>query len=106
MADERYRTLIETPEFSAQFDAIIERHSLSVIGPVLDGLLWGIASNPKEYDRGTWNIRIAKSRALGLTVPRLQIYFQVQNEGQSNEAVLLLWVEESSPTNELGESIQ
>jgi hypothetical protein len=75
MADEPlYRTLRESPEFSAQFDEIVDKHSLNVIGPVLDGLLWGIASNPKGYYRVTWNIRMARNQVLGLTVARLRIF--------------------------------
>lgn len=102
MADpHRYRTLIELPEYSAQIDAIVGRHSPDVIAPVLSGLLWGIASNPRAYERLSWNIRIAKSRSLNLATPRLLILFQIENEGEDNEQILLCWVQESSPIDEI-----
>jgi hypothetical protein len=99
----RYRTLVETDECAAQFDAILARYSSAVIGPVLEGLLWGIATNPKGYDQTTWNVRIAKSsHELGLTIPAFRIFFQVQNEGTNDESVLLLWIEEMISTDEMG----
>jgi hypothetical protein len=101
----RYRTLKESLEFSAQFDAIVEKHSLSVIGPVLDGLLWGIASGPKGYDRVTWNIRVAKNQVFGLTVPRLRIFFGIESEDEADEHVLLLWIEEIGASDDLGEPL-
>ncbi len=104
MADgPHYRTLRETPEFTAQYDEIVAKHSLGVIGPVLDGIRWGIASNPKGYDRVTWNIREARNDTLGLTVPMLRIFFSIEKEDQEDENVLLLWVEEIPTTNELGQ---
>ena len=97
----RYRELEQLPEFAAQFDAIIERYSEQVIGPVIDGLMWGIASSPQEYDRTTWNMRIAKSPSLGLTIPTLRIFFQILNEAQENERVLLCWIEETSTIDDI-----
>jgi hypothetical protein len=97
----RYRQLEQLPEFTAQIDAIIERYSEQVIGPVIDGLMWGIASNPQEYDRTTWNMRIAKSPSFGLTIPRLRIFFQILGEGKEDERVLLCWIEETDAMDDI-----
>lgn len=99
-----YRTLKESSEFSAQYDSIMEKHSVSVIGPVIDGLLWGIASGPKGYDKVTWNIRMGRSDNLGLTIPQVTIFFSIENEDQSDEHILLLWIEELGSIDELGVS--
>jgi hypothetical protein len=99
-----YRTLRETPEFTAQFDELVTKYSLAVLGPVLDGILWGIASSPKGYDRVTWNIREARNDTLGLTIPILRIFFSIEKEDQEDEHVLLLWIEEIGTTGELRQS--
>ena len=86
MSDQRrYRTLVETPEYTAQRDAISAKYSDQVIGPPLNGLLWGIATNPDQYDRATANIYRALSRSLGLTVPILRVFFAIENKGADNE---------------------
>lgn len=97
----RYRTLVELPEYTAQCDSLIAKYSEDVIGRVLLGLLWGIAANPQAYDRTTWNVRIAKSASLGLTIPTFRIFFQIQNEGKEDEQVLLCWIEETGTTEEV-----
>jgi hypothetical protein len=99
----RYRTLEELPEYTAQFDSIVQRYSEEVIGPVLAGLMWGIATNPQAYNQTTWNIRIAKSRSLGLTIPTFRIFFQLLNEGKESERVLLCWIEETNTIEEITE---
>jgi hypothetical protein len=96
-----YRTLQETPEFSAQYDALIEKYSVNVIGPVLDALFWGITSNPKGYDGVAWRIRVAKNDILGLTIPRFRIFFSIEREGNEDEYVLLLWIEDMPVTEEI-----
>ncbi|MBV9759141.1 MAG: hypothetical protein JO340_01140 [Acidobacteriaceae bacterium] len=90
----RYRTLVETDEYTAQRDAILAKYSEDVIGGPLNGLLWGIATNPDQYDRATANIYQAVSRVFGLTIPVLRIFFGIENRGTDNEHVLLLWIEE------------
>lgn len=90
----RHRTLVETPEYTAQRDAIVTKYSDDVIDPPLNGLLWGIATNPDQYDRATANIYRALSRSLGLTIPILRIFFAIENKAEDNEYVLLLWIEE------------
>jgi len=102
MADQqRLRTLAEMPEYTANFDSIVERYSEEVIGPVLTGLLNGIAANPQAYDRTVWGARIAKSDRYGLTIPTFRIFFQITNEGKDDEAVLLLWIEETNIIDEI-----
>ena len=104
MSDQhRYRTLVEAPEYTAQFDDILSRHSINVIAPVLAGLAWGIATNPRAYSRTISNLYVAKSRSLGLTIPTFMILFQIQNEGEENEQVLLCWIEEISTAEEISE---
>lgn len=97
----RYRPFEELPEYTAQCDSLIAKYGETVIGRVLLGLLWGIARHPAEYDRTTWNMRIAKSASLGLTIPTFRIFFQIRNEGQENEDVLLCWIEETGTTEEI-----
>ncbi len=89
----RYRTLVETPEYTAQRDAIVSKYSEEVLGPPLTGLLWGIATNPDQYDKVTAHIYRALSRSLGLTIPVVRIFFGIENKGD-NEHVMLLWIEE------------
>jgi hypothetical protein len=102
MAEEpRRSTLQETAEFSAQIDEIVACHSREVILPVLSGILDGIAKNPMAFDQATWNVRIAKSDPLGLTVPTFTVVFQIQNQGQNDEYVLLLWIQENDPADEI-----
>ncbi len=90
----RYRTLVETSEYTAQRDAIIAKYGNAVIESPLNGLLWGIATHPDRYDRASANIYRALSRSLGLTVPILRIFFGIENKGEDNEYVLLLWIDE------------
>jgi hypothetical protein len=105
MADPpRYRELVETEEFSAQHDEIVARYSLDVIGPVLNGLYWGIAENPRAYSRTVGKIYLARSRQVGLTVPVFTIFFSIENEGREDEMVLLLWIEEANAIEDMGYS--
>jgi len=99
-------TLQEAPEFSAQVDAIITRHSRDVILPVLEGLFDGIAKNPRVFERAAWNVRVAKSDPLGLTVPTFRVVFQIQNEKQGDEYVLLLWIQEDDPEQDIMETLK
>jgi hypothetical protein len=50
------REVFETDEYTAQYDDFIARYSLDVIGPVLTGLIEGIAKNPRAMDRVTGSI--------------------------------------------------
>ncbi|PYT26214.1 MAG: hypothetical protein DMG57_22325 [Acidobacteria bacterium] len=68
------------------------------------GLLSSISSNPQAYDRTIgWNMRIAKSRSLGLTIPTFRVFFQIENEGKEDERVLLCWIEEISTADVITE---
>jgi hypothetical protein len=98
----RQRTLVETPEFTAQFDDLIRRHSDALIGPPLAAAMWGIATNPQAYSRVIGTIRIAKTRSLGLAVPALRIFFQILDESAPDERVLLCFIEEDSGAEDDG----
>ena len=103
MDDQPGHHMVELPEFTAQFESIISKYSEEVIGPVLRGLLWGIATNPQAYSRTTGRIYIAKSRSLGLTIPTFLVLFQIENEGKEDEQVLLCWIEETNTIDEITE---
>ena len=97
MADgPRYRELVETPEYSAQLDSLVERYSVEILEAALMGVLWGIATNPEEYSRGTWNIRQAKTRSFDALHPSLVILFEIADQNK----VLLRWIEEISALDE------
>jgi hypothetical protein len=95
------REYTETPEYTAQYDELIERHSLAVIGPILTGLIEGIAKNPRAMDRTTGRIWMTRSKSLGLTIPTFTIFFSIEGEGPESEQILLLWIEENSTTEEI-----
>jgi hypothetical protein len=101
----RYWTAVQLPEYTAQFDAIIAKYALDIIGPALDGLLWGVHTNPRAYDVTIWKFRVAKSAWLGLTIPRFRIFFQIANENENDEHILLCWIEEMSSIEEMTENI-
>jgi hypothetical protein len=87
MADApRYRTFVETPEYTAQLDFLAAAHSIDVLESALMGILWGMATNPQKYEQVTWNIHRAKTRARDPLHPCFQIFFQIKDE---NEVVLL-----------------
>ena len=65
MAVQRYRTLVERPEYAAQLDFLVGVYGASAMEPTLLGLLWGVITKAEEYDQVTWNIRVAKSRSFG-----------------------------------------
>ena len=95
----RYRELVETPEYTAQLDALVERFSIEILESALMGVLWGVATNPEVYDRGTWNIRRAKSRsfdALFQSFPSFVILFTITDQN----TVTLLWIEEVTAISE------
>jgi hypothetical protein len=91
----------EVVETTAQFDAIIARHSLEVIGPVLTGVIEGIAKSPRAFDRVTGNIWMTRSSSLGLTIPTFTIFFSIEGEAPEGERVLLLWIEENNTVEEI-----
>jgi hypothetical protein len=102
MADQHgYRRLEQLEEFTAQYEAIVARHSSTVITPVLDGIFWGISKNPRAYERTKGKLRSVKSKSLGLTIPRFWLLFEIQNEGQEDEYILLCWIEEISETEQI-----
>jgi len=94
---------VESPEYTKQFDSIMEKYRSGVIRYVLAGLLWGIATNPKAYSQTTWNFRIAKSRSLDGTIPTFSIFFQIENDGVEDERILLRWIEATTTIEEITE---
>ncbi len=95
------REVLETPEYTAQFDDIIGAYSIEVIGPVLTGLIEGIAKNPRAMDHVTGSMWMARSKSLGLTIPTFTIWFSIEGEGPESERVLLLWIEENKTSDEI-----
>lgn len=100
MADDPHlRTLLETEEYSAQCDFLRAFYSAEVIEPILNGLLWGIAKGPTAYERVHRDIRAAKSKSFNLRTPAFQILFQILDQNQPTERVLLCWIEEVDPSD-------
>jgi hypothetical protein len=44
---------------------------------------------------------MARSKYLGLTVPRFTIFFSIEGENPESERVLLLMIEENSTTDDI-----
>jgi hypothetical protein len=98
MADgARYRTFLETPEYSDQFESIAQTYSDELLETLLLGLFWGIASNPEQYDKISWNIRRARSTSFDPEDPRFDVLFEIKDEN----TVGLLWIQETSGIDEL-----
>ena len=88
---------METPEYAAQLESLAQTYSDEILEALLLGLLWGIATNPDQYDRVTWNIRRAKSRSFDAGDPCFLVLFQILD----NDSVALLWIEEIGGMEEL-----
>jgi hypothetical protein len=43
------REVMETSEYTANYDDIVERHSLAVVGPILTGLIERHSEKPEGY---------------------------------------------------------
>jgi hypothetical protein len=71
----RFRTLEELPEYKAQLSEIIAKYPVEVFEPVLRVLMWGIITNPMQYDTVLWNHRIAKSQPFRPEEPTIRIFF-------------------------------
>lgn len=97
----RYRELVETPEYTAQLEHLAQTYSDGVIEPILQGIFWGMATNPRAYDRVTGSMWEARSRSFNELDPRFRIFFGLPNEAQ----VLLLWIEEIRDIDELDDSL-
>lgn len=59
---------------------------------------------PKNWLRnmGIW---MAKSKYLGLTVPRFTVFFSIEGDAPESERILLLWIEEISTAGEISGSL-
>jgi hypothetical protein len=101
MADAaEYRELLETAEYSAQLESFAQAYSDEVLEAALQGVLWGIATNPDRYERVTANpdIWMARARSFNDDDPCFKIFFGIPNSHQ----VLLLWIEEIRSIDEIG----
>jgi hypothetical protein len=96
----RYRTLVESEQYTALFDMIAAKYPAHILRRLLSGVMWGIAKNPQAYNRVLGGIRIAKTRSFGQAFPTFSVLFQIQNEGEDDENVLLKWIEEASANDE------
>ncbi len=98
MADgTRYRTFVETPEYSDQFESIAQTYSDEVLETLLLGVFWGLASNPEHYDKITWSIRRARSVSFHPEDPRFDILFEIRDE----DTIGLLWIQEIGGIEEI-----
>lgn len=60
-----------------------------------------MAKSPRAMDQLTGSIWMAKSKYLGLTVPRFTIFFSIEGDAPETEHILLLWIEEIGATEEI-----
>src|ERR1700719_401558 len=99
MADvARYRTFVETPEYSDQFESIAQTYSDEVLETLLLGVFWGMATNAEQYDdKVTWNIRRARSTSPDPKDPRFDVLFEIKDEN----TIGLLWIQEIGGIEEL-----
>ena len=88
---------METPEYEAQIEFLAQQYSDETLESALVAMLWGLATNPEEYDRITQSIRVAKSRSFDEERPRFRIFFEIVD----NSTVLLVWIEEIGATEEI-----
>jgi hypothetical protein len=93
----RYRTFVETPEYSGQFESIAQTYSDEVLETLLNGVFWGMATNPEEYERVTANIRRARTTSPDPDDPRFDILFEINDEN----TIGILWIEEISALEDL-----
>jgi NAD dependent epimerase/dehydratase family enzyme len=91
----KHRTFIWLEEFTVQYDMLVERYSEEVMEQALRGVLWGIATNPWQYDRVTAHIYQAKTRPLGLSVPPFKVNF---GTGETDNEVVMMFIEEVTGT--------
>jgi hypothetical protein len=98
MADgPRYRSFVETPEYSDQFESIAQTYSDEVLERLLLGVFWGLATNPEQYDKITWNLRRARTMSFDQEDPRFDILFEIRDD----DTIGLLWIQETGGIEEL-----
>ncbi len=86
----RYRTFVEAPEYSEQFESIAQTYSDEVIEQLLLGAFWGMATNAEQYERVTGNIRRARTASPDQGDPRFDVLFEIRDEN----TIGLLWIQE------------
>jgi hypothetical protein len=97
----RYRTFVETPEYTPQFDGIQAKYGMDLLTRLLAATMNGIATKPTVYDCVLWDIRMAKTRSFRPEHPAFRIFFQIQNIDKEDEHILLCWIEEINAIDEL-----
>jgi hypothetical protein len=98
MADgTRYRTFVEAPEYSDQFESIAQIYSDEVLETLLLGVFWGLATNAEQYGQITWNLRRARSTSFHPEDPRFDILFEIRDD----DTIGLLWIQETGGIEEL-----
>jgi hypothetical protein len=95
------REVVETEEYTAQYDDIVAKYTVDVIGPILTGLIEGIAKNPRAMEQLTGNLWMVRSKDFGLTIPRFTVFFSIEGANPEDEKILLLWIEENKTTDEI-----
>ena len=78
---------------------LVERYSSDMMDKALAGVFWGMGTDPRQFEKVTWNIYQAKSRPMGLSVPMFKIEFGM---GESDNEVVLMWIEEVARIEEIG----
>jgi hypothetical protein len=101
MADgARHRTFVETPEYSGQFESLAQTYSDEVLEDLLRGVFWGLATNAEQFEKVTWNLRRARTTSFHPDDPRFDIFFEIRDD----DTLGLLWIQEISGTDDLGDS--
>jgi hypothetical protein len=93
----RYRTFVETLEYSGQFESISQTYSDEVVETLLVGVFWGMAINAERYERVVADIRRARTTSPDPADPRFDILFEIKDEN----TIGLLWIEEISAIEDL-----
>jgi len=100
MADSpRYRTFVETLEYTGQFEAIAQTYSDEVLETLLLGVFWGMATNAEQYDKVTWNIQRARSTSPNPADPHFEILFEIKDDS----TIGLLWIQEIDGIDQIDE---
>jgi hypothetical protein len=93
----RYRTFVEAPEYSEQFESIAQTYSDEVLETLLLGVFWGMATNAEQYDQVTWGIRRARSASPDPKDPCFDVLFEIKDDS----TIGLLWIQEIGGIEEL-----
>jgi hypothetical protein len=93
----RYRSLVEAPEYTDQFESLAQIYSDEVIEDRLLGVLWGLATNAEQYERVTGHIRRARTKSFSDEEPDFDILFEIRDA----DTIGLLWIQETGGIDQL-----